>query len=65
MTSPPKRSTLRLDDIDNTSPAKNLEIVTKFLEERGGKPMSSVELEGVISLIRKSTPCSSSSLIVS
>ena len=27
--------------------------------------MSSVELEGVISLIRKSTPCSSSSLVAS
>ncbi|KAF8631925.1 hypothetical protein AX15_002178 [Amanita polypyramis BW_CC] len=51
-----KQSTLRLDDIDDSSPARNLEIVTKFLEERGGKPMSNVELEGVISLIRKSAP---------
>ncbi|KAK2463648.1 hypothetical protein APHAL10511_004399 [Amanita phalloides] len=56
ISSPPKRSALHLDDADDSSPAKNLEIVTKFLEERGGKPMSSVELEGVISLIRKSTP---------
>lgn len=48
--SPPKRSIVHLDDIDDSSPANNLEIVAKFLEERGGKPMSSVELEGVISL---------------
>ncbi|KAM6496988.1 hypothetical protein JOM56_007461 [Amanita muscaria] len=55
--SPQKQSVaaaLSLGDIDDSCPTKNIEIVTKFLEERGGNPMSSVELEGVISLLRKS-----------
>ncbi|KAF8637570.1 hypothetical protein AX17_002639 [Amanita inopinata Kibby_2008] len=51
----PTHAALQPEDSDD-SPAKNLQIVTDFLAERGGKPMSSVEVEGLISLIQKSAP---------
>ncbi|PFH51936.1 hypothetical protein AMATHDRAFT_2643 [Amanita thiersii Skay4041] len=47
---------LNLDNIDGSSPAKNLQIVAQFLTERAGTPLSEVEVEGLISLIHKSAP---------
>jgi hypothetical protein len=40
----------------SSSPAKNLETVKDFLTERAGKAISEVEVEGLVSLIDKSTP---------
>lgn len=39
-----------------SSPTKNLETVSAFLSDRAGKPISEVEMEGLLYLIEKSTP---------
>ncbi|EEB93733.1 hypothetical protein MPER_07574, partial [Moniliophthora perniciosa FA553] len=44
---------------DSVSPAEGIDIVTSFLESRRDQPISSIEAEGLISLLRKSTPDSS------
>ncbi|KAF9462908.1 hypothetical protein BDZ94DRAFT_1260156 [Collybia nuda] len=53
----PPRTPARSDQLDElSSPAKNLEAVSNFLAERAGQTISDVEVEGLISLINKSTP---------
>lgn len=41
---------------DSSSPAKNLEAVASFIEQRRGQAISAIEAEGILSLIHKSTP---------
>ncbi|KAF8889345.1 hypothetical protein BD779DRAFT_1671900 [Infundibulicybe gibba] len=52
----PVRSQLPYPLQESSSPAKNLETVSTFLSERAGKSISNIEVEGLISLIQKSTP---------
>lgn len=53
----PPRTPIRSHPIEeSSSPAKNLEAVSNFLAERAGQAISDLEVEGLISLINKSTP---------
>ncbi|ESK97741.1 e3 sumo-protein ligase 2-like protein [Moniliophthora roreri MCA 2997] len=44
---------------DPVSPAEGIDIVTSFLESRRDQPISSIEAEGLISLLKKSAPVES------
>jgi hypothetical protein len=41
---------------ESSSPAKNIEFVGNFLLDRAGQTISDVEVEGLLSLLNKSTP---------
>ena len=58
--STPKRSDVPHPFQDSHSPANNIETVSNFLSERAGKSISSSEVEGIVALLRQSTPRMSS-----
>lgn len=42
--------------LQDSSPANNIETVSNFLSERAGKSISNSEVEGLVALLKKSTP---------
>ncbi|KAF8223775.1 hypothetical protein L208DRAFT_1369874 [Tricholoma matsutake] len=52
----PTRPALPHSFQDSPSTANNIETVSKFLSERAGKSISNSEVEGLVALLRQSTP---------